>query len=60
MLYATPGQLWEAISPKVRNQLRKWTKNEPTVVWRGEERPGECYNAFNQTQRDLGTPVAGR
>ena len=59
-LPATPGQLWDQLSAKVRNQVRKGTKSELTVNWGGEERLGEFYDIFSQNMRDLGTPVFSR
>jgi FemAB-related protein (PEP-CTERM system-associated) len=59
-LPATPGQLWDELSAKVRNQVRKGTKNELAVVWGGEERLGEFYDVFSRNMRDLGTPVYSR
>jgi FemAB-related protein (PEP-CTERM system-associated) len=59
-LPATPGQLWDEISSKVRNQVRKGTKNELTAAWGGEERLSEFYDVFSRNMRDLGTPVYGR
>jgi FemAB-related protein (PEP-CTERM system-associated) len=59
-LPATAGQLWEDISPKVRNQVRKATRSELTVAWGGEDRLDEFYDVFSRNMRDLGTPVYGR
>jgi FemAB-related protein (PEP-CTERM system-associated) len=59
-LPATPGQLWDELSAKVRNQVRKGTKSELTVAWGGEERLGEFYAVFSRNMRDLGTPVYSR
>jgi serine/alanine adding enzyme len=59
-LPATPGQLWDQFSAKVRNQVRKGTKSELTVVWGGEERLSDFYEVFSQNMRDLGTPVFSR
>ncbi len=59
ILPATPGQLWEELSPKVRNQVRKGTKNDLTVAWGGEDRLAEFYDVFSHNMRDLGTPVYG-
>lgn len=56
----SPGELWESLSPKVRNQVRKGMKSSLTVVWGGEERLGEFYDVFSKNMRDLGTPVYGR
>jgi FemAB-related protein (PEP-CTERM system-associated) len=59
-LPATPGQLWDQLSAKVRNQVRKGTKSELTVDWGGDERLDEFYDIFSQNMRDLGTPVFSR
>lgn len=59
-LPAASGKLWDELSPKVRNQVRKATKSELTVAWGGEERLGEFYEVFSRNMRDLGTPVYGR
>jgi FemAB-related protein (PEP-CTERM system-associated) len=56
----TPGQLWDQLSPKVRNQVRKGTKSELSATWGGSERLDEFYDVFSQNMRDLGTPVYGR
>jgi FemAB-related protein (PEP-CTERM system-associated) len=56
----TPGQLWDKLSPKVRNQVRKGQKNGLTVAWGGRELLPEFYRVFSHNMRDLGTPVYGR
>jgi FemAB-related protein (PEP-CTERM system-associated) len=56
-LPATPGELWDGLSPKVRNQVRKGTKSDLTVLWGGGERLDEFYEVFSRNMRDLGTPV---
>lgn len=58
-LPATPGALWDALDPKVRNQVRKGSKAGLTVAWGGEELLGEFYSVFSRNMRDLGTPVFG-
>jgi FemAB-related protein (PEP-CTERM system-associated) len=59
-LPATPGQLWDQLSAKVRNQVRKGTKSELSATWGGSERLDEFYDVFSRNMRDLGTPVYGR
>jgi FemAB-related protein (PEP-CTERM system-associated) len=59
-LPATPGQLWDHIPGKARNQVRKGQKSGLTVAWGGEELLPEFYDVFSRNMRDLGTPVYGR
>jgi FemAB-related protein (PEP-CTERM system-associated) len=59
-LPATPGQFWDELSAKVRNQVRKGIKSDLRVGWGGEERLDEFYDVFSQNMRDLGTPVYSR
>jgi FemAB-related protein (PEP-CTERM system-associated) len=54
------GQLWDQMSAKVRNQVRKGQKAGLQVVWGGLELLPEFYAVFSQNMRDLGTPVYGR
>lgn len=54
------SKLWDALSPKVRNQVRKGQKNDLRTVWGGEDLLGEFYEVFSRNMRDLGTPVYGR
>jgi FemAB-related protein (PEP-CTERM system-associated) len=56
-LPATPGALWDRLSAKVRNQVRKGQKNQLSAAWGGEDLLGEFYTVFSQNMRDLGTPV---
>ena len=55
-----PGQLWNEIPAKVRNQVRKGEKSNLTVVWGREELLDELYAIFAHNMRDLGTPVYSR
>jgi FemAB-related protein (PEP-CTERM system-associated) len=55
-----PGPLWEGLSAKVRNQVRKGEKSGLTVAWGGLDLLPEFYAVFSQNMRDLGTPVYGR
>lgn len=59
-LPASAGSLWDALSPKVRNQVRKGQKGEFTTHWGGDELLPEFYDVFSRNMRDLGTPVFGR
>jgi FemAB-related protein (PEP-CTERM system-associated) len=59
-LPGTPGKLWDQLSAKVRNQVRKGQKHELTVSWGGVELLDPYYAVFSENMRDLGTPVYGR
>jgi len=50
-------QLWNGLSGKVRNQVRKGQKSDLEVVWGGEELLADFYRVFSRNMRDLGTPV---
>jgi FemAB-related protein (PEP-CTERM system-associated) len=56
----TPGNLWDRISAKVRNQVRKGQKNGVSITWGKEEMLDAFYAVFSHNMRDLGTPVYGR
>ncbi|MBC19255.1 MAG: hypothetical protein CMJ74_03200 [Planctomycetaceae bacterium] len=49
--------LWKALSPKVRNQIRKGQKQDFEIHWGGLEVLNEFYAVFSRNMRDLGTPV---
>lgn len=55
-----PGPLWEKLSAKVRNQVRKGEKSGLTVAWGGLDLLPEFYDVFSRNMRDLGTPVYGQ
>jgi FemAB-related protein (PEP-CTERM system-associated) len=59
-LPASPAVLWEQLSAKVRNQVRKGEKSGFTVAWGGVELLDAFYAVFSRNMRDLGTPVYGR
>jgi serine/alanine adding enzyme len=59
-LPATPGQLWDGLDPKVRNQVRKGGKHGLTVHWGRDDLLDAFYDVFCRNMRDLGTPVFGR
>lgn len=53
----TVGELWDQLSAKVRNQVRKGQKGELSVCWGRQELLAEFYAVFSRNMRDLGTPV---
>jgi FemAB-related protein (PEP-CTERM system-associated) len=53
-------ELWDRLSCKVRNQVRKAEKQALTVAWGGPELLREFYQVFSHNMRDLGTPVYSR
>jgi serine/alanine adding enzyme len=59
-LPSTASTLWEQLSGKVRNQIRKAQKGNFTWQFGGADRIDEFYDVFSQNMRDLGTPVFGR
>lgn len=59
-LTAEAGTLWDQLSAKVRNQVRKANKGGFTVQFGGRELVKEFYEVFSTNMRDLGTPVFGR
>mgnify|MGYP001477228982 CR=1 FL=1 len=59
-LPSSGGALWDQLSPKVRNQVRKATKGDFQVRFGGPELTGEFYDVFSRNMRDLGTPVFSR
>lgn len=59
-LPSTAGVLWDQLSPKVRNQVRKANKSNFDVQFGGQELVREFYDVFSTNMRDLGTPVFGR
>lgn len=59
-LPTTVGKLWDQLSPKVRNQVRKGQKGGFTVSWGGAESVAKFYAVFSRNMRDLGTPVFPR
>jgi FemAB-related protein (PEP-CTERM system-associated) len=59
-LPASAGALWDQLSCKVRNQVRKGQKGGFTVHWGGAELLDEFYDVFSRNMRDLGTPAFGR
>lgn len=58
-LPATPGQLWDGLNAKVRNQVRKGQKSGLTVAWGAHDLLAEFHAVFSENMRDLGTPAYG-
>lgn len=59
-LPASDDELWKALSPKVRNQVRKGQRAEHEIRWGGAELVPAFYGIFAHTMRDVGTPVYPR
>ena len=59
-LPGTLGEMWDALSAKVRNQVRKGQKSGLSVSWGSRDLLPEFYGVFSRNMRDLGTPVYGR
>jgi FemAB-related protein (PEP-CTERM system-associated) len=58
-LPATAGILWDQLSAKVRNQVRKGQKSGLTVTWGTHDLLSEFHEVFSANMRDLGTPTYG-
>lgn len=52
--------LWEQMTAKVRNQVRKGQKNGFAIHWGGLNLLADFYQVFSHNMRDLGTPTFGR
>jgi hypothetical protein len=59
-LPATPGTLWDQLSTKVRNQVRKGQKSGLSVTWGTHDLLSEFHEVFSANMRDLGTPTYGK
>jgi FemAB-related protein (PEP-CTERM system-associated) len=59
-LPSTRDGLWDAFTPKVRNQVRKGQKHDLEIAWGGEEMLGQFHEVFSRNMRDLGTPGYGK
>jgi FemAB-related protein (PEP-CTERM system-associated) len=60
LLPDTADDLWKALSPKVRNQIRKGQKQNFEIHWGGQDVLEDFYAVFSRNMRDLGTPVFSR
>jgi FemAB-related protein (PEP-CTERM system-associated) len=58
-LPATSEQLWKALDPKVRNQVRKGEKHGFLISWGGVELLAPFHDVLSRNMRDLGSPVFG-
>ncbi len=52
--------LWQGLTAKVRNQVRKGEKHGLSIRWGGASMVGEFYRVFCVNMRDLGAPVYSR
>ena len=52
-----PEALFNAVGPKVRNQVRKAQKADLAIRWGGGDLVHDFYRVFAVNMRDLGTPV---
>jgi FemAB-related protein (PEP-CTERM system-associated) len=52
-----PAELWDQLSSKVRNQVRKGRKAGLSLAWGHGELLDDFYAVFSRNMRDLGTPV---
>jgi FemAB-related protein (PEP-CTERM system-associated) len=59
-LVADPDVLWRELSPKLRSQIRRPTKDGLVARMGGAERLDDFYRVFSTRMRDLGTPVFPR
>ncbi len=59
-LPGTADKLWDQLTGKVRNKVRKGEKQGFTVHWGGSDLLSDFYDVFGRNMRDLGTPVFGR
>lgn len=53
-------KMWQAIGPKVRNQIRKSESSGLASSRVGSERLDDFYAIFSRNMRDLGSPVHSR
>ena len=62
MLLSLPGDpdsLWNNFSSKLRAQIRRPQREQPSVLIGGIEYVEDFYSVFSRNMRDLGTPVYG-
>jgi FemAB-related protein (PEP-CTERM system-associated) len=55
-----PGDLWNQLDAKVRNQVRKAERSGLSVEFGQSERLDDFYETFARNMRDLGSPVHAR
>lgn len=59
-LEGSEEKLWQAIGPKVRNQIRKSETSGLVTQRVGNDRLGDFYSIFARNMRDLGSPTHSR
>lgn len=59
-LAATEEAQWKALGSKLRSQIRRPERENPTIRFGGVELVPDFYRVFSRNMRDLGTPVYGR
>ena len=59
-LPASPDELWNGFSPKLRAQIRRPQREQTEVLHGGVELLSQFYEVFARNMRDLGTPVYGQ
>lgn len=59
-LPATEELLNKQLGAKLRSQVRRAEREQPEVVWGGEELVSEFYPVFARAMHELGTPVYSR
>ena len=52
-----PDELWNGFSSKLRAQIRRPQREQPSVIFGGMECLEDFYLVFSRNMRDLGTPV---
>lgn len=53
-------QLWSGFSAKLRAQIKRPQRENPQIMFGGEELLDDFYSVFARNMRDLGTPVYGK
>lgn len=56
-LPGTPDALWDALGAKLRAQIKRPSRERPTVRRGGQDCLDDFYHVFSRNMRDLGTPV---
>lgn len=56
-LPGTPDALWDALGAKLRAQIKRASRERPTVRRGGQDCLDDFYHIFSRNMRDLGTPV---
>ena len=59
-LPSSPSELWQRIGSKLRAQIKRPQRENPTIKIGGIELIDDFYAVFARNMRDLGTPVYGK